>query len=195
MGGYLKQTDRKRHEFTGKFSYMLSIPNLEVKTIYTTIVEEYFSTRTEGKELKTMLKALVEGDIKRFESMLKKVVLSVFSYHDFGGSPEKVYHALVVGMLIWLSDTHEVKSNRESGFGRYDIMIIPHDPSRIGYVIEFKTVDTDENETVESALESALKQIKEMQYETELVDRNIQQIKKLAIAFSGKEVFVKEVVS
>ncbi|MCP5054496.1 MAG: AAA family ATPase, partial [bacterium] len=60
-----------------------------------------------------MLKALVEGDIKLFEKMLRKVVLAIFSYHDFGGEPEKVYHALVTGMLIWISNTHEIKSNRE----------------------------------------------------------------------------------
>jgi hypothetical protein len=99
-----------------------------------------------------MLKALIDGDIILFEKMLKMVVLAVFSYHDFGGEPEKVYHALVAGLLIWISNTHEVKSNRESGYGRYDIMIIPKDLTKIGYVIEFKSVDKDDNETVETAL-------------------------------------------
>ncbi len=192
MGGYLKQTDRKRNKFTGRFSYSLSIPNLEVREIYITIVEEYFSARTESEDLENMLNALVEGDIKRFEMMLKKIVLSVFSFHDFGNKSEKVYHALVAGLLIWMTDTHEIKSNRESGYGRYDIMIVPRDPSQIGYVIEFKTVDKNNNETMESALKKALKQIEDKKYETELVDRGIKQIKKLAIAFSGKDVSVKE---
>ncbi len=139
-----------------------------------------------------MLKALIAGDIKLFEKMLKMIVLSVSSYHDFGNEAEKVYHALVIGLLIWISNTHEVKSNRESGYGRYDIMIIPRDSDKIGYVIEFKSVDKDENETVENALKAALAQIEAMQYETELKERGIKHIKKLAIAFSGKEVFVRE---
>ena len=120
------------------------------------------------------------------------VVLSIFSYHDFSGEPEKVYHALVTGLLIWITDTHEIKSNRESGYGRYDIVIIPRDPIQTGYVIEFKSVDKDENETVDSAIKAALAQIEKKKYDTELVERGIKQIKKLAIVFSGKEVFVKE---
>jgi len=101
---------------------------------------------------------------------------------------------LVAGLLIWISGTHELKSNRESGYGRYDIMIIPRDVAGIGYVIEFKSVDTDENGTVPAAVESALKQIEDKKYETELLERGIDSanIKKLAVVFKGKEVFVKE---
>jgi len=192
MGGYLKQTAKRRDPASGKFFYTLSIPNEEVKTTYAAIIDNYFSTMIENKQLEIMLKALIAGDIKLFEKMLKMIVLAVFSYHDFGGRPEKVYHALVAGLLIWISNTHEVKSNRESGYGRYDIMIIPKNTSQTGYVIEFKSVDKDDNETVESAIETALAQIEEKKYETELVERGIKHIKKLAIAFSGKEVFVKE---
>jgi hypothetical protein len=141
-----------------------------------------------------MLKALIDGDIKLFEKMLRKVVLAVFSYHDFGGEPEKVYHALVAGLLIWISNTHEIKSNRESGYGRYDIMIIPRNPdlNRVGCVMEFKTVDEEENETVDTAVQAALAQIEEKKYETELIARGIKNIKKLAIVFKGKQVTVKE---
>jgi len=192
MGGYLKQADERRDSASGKFFYTLSIPNEEVRTTYTGIIDRYFSTKIENKKLEIMLKALIAGDIKLFEKMLKMIVLAVFSYHDFGGEPEKVYHALVAGLLIWISNTHEIKSNRESGYGRYDIMIIPKDPAQTGYVIEFKSVDKDDNETVETAQESALAQIEARKYETELLERGIKNIKKLAITFSGKEVFVKE---
>jgi hypothetical protein len=192
MGGYLKQADERRDPASGKFFYTLSIPNEEVRATYTGIIDRYFSTKIENKKLEIMLNALIAGDIKLFEKMLKMIVLAVFSYHDFGGEPEKVYHALVTGLLIWISNTHEVKSNRESGYGRYDIMIIPKDPSQTGYVMEFKSVDPDDNETVETAQESALAQIEARKYDTELQERGIQKIKKLAIAFSGKEVFVKE---
>jgi hypothetical protein len=163
-----------------------------VKTFYKRIIQRYFSDKIENAKLEIMLKAFIDGDIKLFEKMLRKVIAAVFSYHDFGGEPEKVYHALVAGLLVWISGTHEIKSNRESGYGRYDISIIPRDPRKIGYVIEFKTIDTEEGETMESAVKSALKQIEAKKYETELIERGIANIKKLAIVFSGKEVFVKE---
>jgi hypothetical protein len=159
---------------------------------YIKIIKRYFSTKIKNKTLTIMLKALIQGDVRLFEKTLRKVVLAVFSYHDFGDEPEKVYHALVAGLLTWISDTHEIKSNRESGYGRYDIMILPHDLDQVGYVIEFKTVDTEDNETVESATAVALVQIEEKKYETELIERGIKNIKKLAIVFQGKEVTVKE---
>ncbi len=189
MGGYLKQTAERR-EASGKIFYTLSIPNEEVKITYTGIIDRYFSTKIENEKLEIMLKALIEGDVGLFEEMLQKVVNAVYSYHDFGDEPEKVYHALVAGMLTWITNTHDIKSNRESGYGRYDITIIPHEPTMIGYIIEFKK--TRKNETVESAIKSAFQQIEEKKYETELVDRGIKHIKKLAIVFSGKEVSVKE---
>ncbi|MDQ1254924.1 MAG: hypothetical protein QG646_4194, partial [Euryarchaeota archaeon] len=191
MGGYLKQTSERFDDVSEKTYYSLAIPNKEVRATYTGIIDRYFSTKIENKKLEIMLKALIDGDIKLFEKMLKMIVLAVFSYHDFGNEPEKVYHALVAGLLIWISNTHEVKSNRESGYGRYDIMIIPKDCTKIGYVIEFKSVDKDANETVETAVEAAMAQIEAKQYETELVERGIKHIKKLAIVFSGKEVFVR----
>lgn len=192
MGGYLKQTGKRMDESTGKVYYALAIPNLEVRTIYTGIIDRYFTRKIENKKLEIMLKALIDGDVGLFEKMLKKIVTAVFSYHDFGGEPEKVYHALAAGLLVWISNTHEIKSNRESGYGRYDIMIIPRDPAGVGYVMEFKTVDTEENETPNTAATAALKQIEEKKYETELIDRGIQRIKKVAVVFSGKEVYVKE---
>ena len=194
MGGYLKQTAKKRDAAAGKMIYSLAVPNLEVRTTYTRIIHRYFSGKIENKKLTIMLDALIHGDIKLFEKMLRKVVAAVFSYHDFGGEPEKVYHALVAGLLIWLSDTHEIKSNRESGYGRYDIMILPRDPDlyRVGCVMEFKTVDKEDGETVETAAASALAQIEEKKYQTELKKRGIENIKKLAVVFSGKDVYVKE---
>ena len=192
MSGYLKQSDEKRDETTGKLYYSLFIPNKEVRIIYTGIIERYFTDRIENKKLENMLKALIDGDIKLFEKMLRKVIAAVFSYHDFGSEPEKVYHALVAGLLIWISGTHEIKSNRESGYGRYDISIIPRDPHKVGYVIEFKAIDTEEGETVDSATKLALKQIDDKKYETELLERGITNIKKLAIVFNGKEVTVRE---
>jgi len=192
MGGYLKQSAKRRDVDAGKVFYSLAVPNVEVRIAYVGIIDRYFTSKIENEKVEIMLKALVDGDVELFGKFLRKVVAAVFSYHDFSGESEKVYHALVAGLLVWVSDTHEIKSNRESGFGRYDIMIIPRDPSKIGYVIEFKAIDAEEGETVESAAKSALKQIEEKKYETELVERGIKNIKKLAIVFSGKDVLVKE---
>ena len=192
MGGYLKQTDKRRDAAAGKMIYKLSIPNLEVRDTYTRIIQRYFSSKIENKLLEIMLNALIDADIKLFEKILRKVISAVFSYHDFSGESEKVYHALVPGLLIWITDTHEIKSNRESGYGRYDIMIIPKDLDKTGYVIEFKTVDTDEKETIKSAVKAALKQIDEKKYETELLQRGVRNIKKLAVVFKGKDVYIKE---
>ena len=199
MGGYLKPTGMRKEDAMEKTYYSLSIPNKEVRHIYMRIIRRYFTAKIENEKLEIMLKALISGDIKLFEKMLRKVVLAVFSYHDFSGEPEKVYHALVAGLLVWITNTHEIKSNRESGYGRYDIMIIPRDPlaggtykGQTGYVIEFKAVDKEDNETVETAAAAALAQIEEKKYETELMDRGIKNIKKLAVVFNGKDVYVKE---
>ncbi|MDQ1350735.1 MAG: hypothetical protein QG657_1037 [Acidobacteriota bacterium] len=190
MGGYLKHTGKRRDAASDKMLYNLCIPNLEVKNTYIRIVRRYFSSKIENKRLEIMLQALVEGNTELFEEMLQKVVAAVFSYHDFSGEPEKVYHALVAGMLTWIANTHEIKSNRESGYGRYDIMIIPRDLSQWGIVMEFKK--TGKNESVKSAAKSALKQIKEKKYETELKERGVKKIKKFAVVFEGKNVTVKE---
>lgn len=187
MGGYLRQSNERWDSGYMKFFYTLTVPNEEVKVSYMNIIDGYFSEKISNENVQSMLQALIKGDIPRFEKILKQLVLAVCSYHDFSNEPEKVYHALVVGLLIWITNTHELKSNRESGFGRYDIMIIPKDITQIGYVIEFKAVEKD----VESALTAAMAQIEEKQYETELKERGITHIKKLAIAFLGKDVFVQ----
>ncbi|MGE5341693.1 MAG: AAA family ATPase [Candidatus Omnitrophota bacterium] len=190
MGGYLKQTAKRKHEFSDEMSYTLSIPNREVRIAYKRIIENYFSTKIENGKLQIMLNALIQGDIPTFEEIFSDYVAASMSVFDVAGDPEKVYHAFAMGLLLWLSPRYQVKSNRESGYGRYDIMIIPGDISKLGYVIEFKKVR--KSETVESAVQSALKQIEEKKYETELIERGIANIKKLAIVFSGKDVVVKE---
>ncbi len=190
MGGYLKQTDKRRDKTSVKVYYKLSIPNLEVKTLYARMVDHYFSSRIEHSRLEIMLKALCEGDLDVFRELFSDLVVSSMSFMDPAQDPEKVYHAFVMGLFLWLSPGYEVKSNRESGYGRYDILVIPGDVSRLGYVIEFKKVR--KTETLESATESALKQIEEKKYETELIDRGIKNFKKLAIVFKGKEVTITE---
>lgn len=137
-----------------------------------------------------MLKALLDGEIDVFEEIFADYVIKSMSFFDTAEDPEKVYHAFVMGLLLWLSPDYEVKSNRESGYGRYDIMILPKDKSKLGFIIEFKKIR--KKETLESAISSALAQIETQKYETELIARGIKNIKKLAIVFSGKDVHIKE---
>ncbi len=192
MGGYLKQTAKRRDEGTGKLHYSLSIPNLEVRIIYGEIIDVYFADKIGSEKLEIMLKALLDGDIDVFEELFGEYVIKSMSFFDTAAEPEKVYHAFVMGLFIWLSPRYEIKSNRESGYGRYDIMLIPRDKNKLGFVIEFKTVR--KKETLETAIKSALDQIEEKKYETELVERGIQNIKKLAVVFSGKDVYIKEAI-
>ena len=141
-----------------------------------------------------MLKALVNFDFKVFKLIFSRYVRESFSYFDVSGKmPEKVYHAFTLGLLVSLNRTHQVLSNRESGYGRYDIMIIPKDISKIGIIIEFKKYYEEYGETIDELIEEAKQQIEDKKYETELLNRGITNIKKLVIVFKGKEVFVTDV--
>jgi hypothetical protein len=190
MGGYLKQTSMRRDDVMEKTYYTLSIPNKEVRSIYTRIIQRFFSDKIENNRLEIMLKALLEGEIDIFEEIFSDYVMTSMSFFDMDTEPEKVYHAFVMGLLLWLSPGYQVKSNRESGYGRYDIMIIPEETGKLGFIIEFKK--TRKKETLESAVKSALEQIENKKYESELLQRGIKNYKKLAIVFKGKEVTVKE---
>ena len=124
---------------------------------------------------------------------LPDFVLDNISYFDVSGNePEKVYHAFVLGMLVSLGDKYEINSNKESGYGRYDVMIIPKDTSKLGIIIEFKKIKDKNTKTIEKGTEEALNQIEENQYERELKKRNIEKILKLAIVFKGKNIKITQ---
>ena len=192
MSGYLKVVGKRRE---GKeFYYSLKIPNLEVESMYEKIVRDWQSESYISSEYNEMLKALVNFDFKVFKLIFSRYVRESFSYFDISGKmPEKVYHAFTLGLLVSLSRTHQVLSNRESGYGRYDIMIIPKDITKIGIIIEFKKYYEEYGETIEELIEEAKNQIEDKKYETELLNRGITNIKKLVIVFKGKEVFVTDV--
>jgi hypothetical protein len=189
--GYLRAKEAYRKE--EYIYYNLSIPNREVKSLYKSIIENWFKDTITKQNYDIMINSLVAGDIKIFGKLLRQFVLKSISYFDVGGyEGEKVYHAFVLGMLISLNDTHEVLSNRESGYGRYDVMLIPKDISKLGIVIEFKKLDPDDDETLEETADEALKQISDKKYSTTLESRGINNIKEIAIVFKGKEVYIKE---
>lgn len=193
LSGYLKATERKFDEDSNLFVYKLKIPNAEINILYRNIIKKWFKEGFIDNEFKKMLRALTDGDIKNFSKIFKRYVMTSFSYFDVTGrDPEKVYHAFVLGMLVSLSKTHEVVSNRESGIGRYDVSLIPKDIKKCGVIFEFKRYDKEDEDTIEEMLDIALKQIEEKQYDTELKNRGINNIIKLAVVFNGKEVHIKE---
>jgi hypothetical protein len=186
--GYLNVL--KEVEYSLRRKCQLQIPNLEVRIIYIELVEKWIKNHIDLRQLEALLSSLKNGNITLFEKKLKATCLEIMSYHDFGDSPEKVYHALVLGMLVWLSNDYEIRSNRESGYGRYDIIFKPKDIDKKGIIIEFKLIDQDENS--DEVLNSALKQIDHKKYDTELKAAGVNDILKIAVGFRGKSVYLKK---
>jgi hypothetical protein len=190
FSGYLKVVKKQRNA-EGELKCHLAIPNIEVSIVYRGIILNWFKANVGMDKYRNMLNALIKGDIKPFSKLFKDYVLKSISYFDVSGQEqEKIYHAFVLGMLVSLNETHQVKSNRESGYGRYDVMLIPREKKEKGIIIEFKKVDEDENETLEISAQNALKQIEDRSYEMEMKDNGIDNIIKLGISFKGKEVLI-----
>ena len=178
--GYLKISEKLSND-----EYMLKIPNYEIQTFFKKGFIDKFLVS--GNYFNPMMDALLDGNIEEFERRLQNIFLVNTSFYDLKG--EKVYHSLFLGMLIWLRDKYEVKSNGERGHGRYDAMLIPLDKVRPAYVFEFKVSKTIK--ALNAKAEEALEQIKEKQYDVGLKDLRITKIYRIGIAFKGKNVKVK----
>ncbi|QXM05194.1 AAA family ATPase [Crassaminicella indica] len=189
FSGYLKVINENLK--MGRSFCTLEIPNFEVKYLYEEIILSWFKESINNEKFNYMLKSLTTGDIETFEDIFSEYIIKSASYFDIEES-EKFYHAFVLGILVALNEEYEVKSNRESGYGRYDIMIIPKDKSKMGIIIEFKNVSKRRKETLEIAADKAIAQIKDKNYKQELLDMGIENIMELGIAFEGKEVLVVE---
>ena len=168
--------------------YKVKLPNYEIKLLFQDIVRNWFKDKVTGNDLRSILKDLVELNLEEFEIKFTVLVREMFSYMDVGeNTAENFYHAFVLGMLVGLKDTYYVNSNRESGFGRYDIMLEPHDKSKNSFIMEFKAVNGLRENTIEEAIENAKKQIEEKGYESNLQERGYTNITKMVFAFKGKE--------
>ena len=188
FSGYLKTI--KREEVDQIPYYTLLIPNKEVKHIFQHVIMSWLNESYHNRKLQMMLQALIRHDIPVFEEMLSDFVLTTLSYFDTQRQDvERVYQAFMLGMLLNLSSSYEIHSNKESGFGRYDISIIPKDTSKRAIIMELKKIGL--TETKDTALANALQQIEEKQYETDIRKRGIQHISKLAVTFDGKRVWVR----
>lgn len=188
FSGYLKTIAKE--EVDQIPHYTLLIPNREVKHIFNNVIMTWLNESYENRKLQLMLHALIDNDIPSFEEILNDFVITTLSYFDTQKQDvERVYQAFMLGMLINLSSAYEINSNKESGFGRYDISIIPKDTSKRAIIMELKKIGL--NETKDTALTNALQQIEEKKYETEICKRGIKDITKLAVTFDGKRVWVR----
>ena len=183
MCGYLTLVSRKRNEeiITGK----LKIPNLEVKLAFISIVNRWFEINNARKEVVDFQKAILENDKELAEIILNQLMLKSISYFD---NVENFYHGFVLGLLVDMGEKYIVESNRESGYGRYDMKIEKRDGT-IGIILEFKTVQ-DEDKMEEMALK-ALEQIEEKSYYNDMKERGITNIFKYGIAFNNKKIVMR----
>ncbi len=169
--------------------YKVKLPNYEIKFLFSQIIDNWFRNKVIGNDLKSILKDLVTLNLKEFEKKFKILVREMFSYMDVGeNTAENFYHAFVLGMLVGLKDSYYVNSNRESGLGRYDIMLEPKDKNGNSFIMEFKVMEDMEEKTIEETIENAKKQIEEKGYEQNLKERGFTNITKMVYAFKGKEV-------
>ncbi|MCD7849405.1 MAG: ATP-binding protein [Parabacteroides sp.] len=189
FSGYLKASDPAKNS-DDLMEYTLQVPNREVRTVFFTIIRSWINNGpVKNDRLELMLQALRAGDIEYFEELLNDFVVNTFSYYDTNGrEPEKVYQAFLLGLLAGMSD-YEVSSNRESGFGRYDILLRPKGGKGQAVIMELKRLRP--TETVEKALNSALQQIEDKQYDAILRQDGFTDILKMAITFDGKRVWIK----
>lgn len=185
MTGYLKSTGTEL-DARGDYICRLSIPNKEIKTIY---YNEILSLLTEDIGENTVMNlanALYDKDAAKIKEALNKFMLKTISYYD--NLKENYYHGLMLGLLAIGESNYDIRSNRESGLGRYDIQLIPKKSALPGIIIEVKAADKDAGVELSKLAQTALKQIDEKKYDTELCAQGVNDIIKYGVAFKGKTI-------
>jgi hypothetical protein len=191
--GYLKPASFQFRE--DELIYELTIPNREIYTFYRDTIQVWVQKTVGSQQLEDLLHALTQSDFETFGKLLQNMVLSILSYHDMAGEkPERVYHAFVLGLLTNITDRYQIRSNRESGYGRYDVLMIPLDPNEPGFVFEFKKIDEPKEKNAADAMQSALAQIQKKQYAAELRAHEVKTIWGIGIVVEGKQVWVESIV-
>ena len=176
--------------------YTLSITNTETLYMFEQMVEGWFDGA--DCDYDDFVTALFAGNLYEMNAYMNNVALKSFSYFDTGKSPsgkdpERFYHGFVLGLLVKTSDQYAVKSNRESGYGRYDVMLVPKEPEKQdGFILEFKVKDEKKEHSLEETAASALTQIEDRKYEEELLSLGVEKgrIHKYGFAFEGQQVFI-----
>lgn len=166
--------------------------NKEIELLFEDIIDDWFRDKVIGNDLNSILKDLVNLNLEEFEEKFRILVKQMFSYMDVGvNTAENFFHAFVLGMLVGLKDTYYVNSNRESGMGRYDIMLEPQDKNANSFIMEFKVYKEEKENTIEDTIVNAKKQIEEREYEENLKEKGFNNITKMVFAFRGKEVKIE----
>ena len=191
VAGYLKivkpLTSKKKQ---GSSIYCaLQIPNQEIHVLYSSLIQEWLRGKKDEKWYATFVEHLLAGKVKKFEADLKVILENIASSHDTAN--ETFYHGLVLGFLSTLKN-YEIKSNRESGRGRYDIAVIPNDPQALGLLFELKSIKkTASDATLIKQAKKALQQIDDKNYVAEFKQRGIRKVLKVALVFKGKDFYLK----
>ena len=196
--GYLRVEAFRTEGRLNKKIYSLKLTNYEVEQMFGTMIERWFG----GADVpyNEFISAMISGDLESMNEYMNRVTRGVISYFDTGKTPsdeepERFYHGLVLGLMVDQVDNYILNSNRESGYGRYDIMLEPIDKTNEKYpgiVIEFKVINPRKENTLEETVASALEQIEEKNYDAELIKRGVKEenIHHYGFAFKGKEVLI-----
>ena len=191
FSGYLKAVATR--QVGRRLLCSLAVPNEEVMVAFHSLFLQFMNEAFRGGDsVEALVNTLLRGDANGLERLLEEMLIQAFSYQDLGGQePERVYQAFILGLLVWLEPTYEVRSNRESGHGRYDVMILPRQAGQPGVVLEIKVLDKRRKETPEQALESALRQIRDRGYAAELRARGARPVHEIAAVFDRKRAYVR----
>lgn len=195
--GYLKLIKYHFNEDNGDEEYVLALTNKEIRIVFEKMIKGWFTKSTPAYS--HFIKALLTGNIKAMNQYMNQVALKTFSYFDTGKhpseetEPERFYHGFVLGLMVDLADRYSITSNRESGFGRYDVVLEPLNSIDDAIILEFKVHDKDEEKTLDDTAAEALEQIERMQYAAALKAKGIgtERIRKYGFVFEGKHVLIK----
>ena len=196
--GYLKVISYETYQSIPEGAqplYQLALTNLEVKLMFQEMVRDWFASVEENYN--DFIRAMLENDVDAMNEYINRITRVSFSYFDTGSDasgeePERFYHGFVLGLLVELQNRYQLRSNSESGFGRYDVMIEPEDQNGDAYILEFKVKNKRKEANLEETLAAAKKQIEEKQYAAELISRGIAEdhIHSYGFVFEGKQVLI-----
>lgn len=182
--GYLKIVSSELCE--GRLMARLAIPNKEVRFVYDDIVRGWFSEAISFKSYDTFIRSLIQGDMETFKKYISAYIMQSGSYFDFNkDTPEQVFHAFMLGIVMGLRNHYVIQSNQEAGFGRADLLCIPKDNTQNGIALEFKAADSPE--MMQSKAKEALMQIKDKNYVEAFNKHDIKSVLTIGLAFCGKQ--------